>query len=125
MPPASTVCSIPLCPPHPATPGIISMEMATVPGRPRVYFYNTMDIVSDWLKQGRVWEKEELDEVFWAMEHPVPGETLGSSGAGSGQGDKLFVDIGANLGWFSVNMAARGYQVAAFEGAAIRVCVEV
>ena len=116
------------------------MEMATVPGRPRVYFYNTMDIVSDWLKQGRVWEKEELDEVFWAMEQPVPGETLGSSGgggggdsngggggslsgggggsgAGSGQGDKLFVDIGANLGWFSVNMAARGYQVAAFEGA--------
>ena len=106
------------------------MEMATVPGRPRVYFYNTMDIVSDWLKQGRVWEKEELDEVLWAMEHPVPGEALGSSSGGagsggSGQGDKLFVDIGANVGWFSVNMAARGYQVAAFEGAAIRVCVEV
>ena len=28
----------------------------------------------------------------------------------------LFVDVGANVGWFTANVAARGYRVAAFEG---------
>ncbi|GLC36183.1 hypothetical protein PLESTB_001371200 [Pleodorina starrii] len=33
----------------------------------------------------------------------------------------LFVDVGANVGWFAVNAAARGYRVAAFEGMATNV----
>ncbi|PNH12353.1 hypothetical protein TSOC_000719, partial [Tetrabaena socialis] len=35
----------------------------------------------------------------------------------------LFVDVGANVGWFSVNVAARGYRVAAFEGMATNVAL--
>ena len=64
------------------------------------------------------WEQPEIDEVLWAMEQPVPGED------GNGTPDsKLFVDIGANVAWFTVNVAARGYTVAAFEGAVDCVCV--
>ena len=32
------------------------------------------------------------------------------------QDGPLFVDVGANVGWFSINMASAGYRVAAFEG---------
>ena len=45
--------------------------------------------------------------------------TGGSSGNGSAASDKsraLFVDIGANIGWFTANVASHGYHVAAFEG---------
>ncbi|KAG2454152.1 hypothetical protein HYH02_001188 [Chlamydomonas schloesseri] len=35
----------------------------------------------------------------------------------------LFVDVGANVGWFSVNVAAEGFQVAAFEGMASNVAL--
>ncbi|PNH12344.1 hypothetical protein TSOC_000755 [Tetrabaena socialis] len=35
----------------------------------------------------------------------------------------LFVDVGANVGWLSVNMAVRGYRVAAFEGMATNVAL--
>ena len=28
-----------------------------MPGRPRLHFYDNNDIVSDWLKGGRVWEQ--------------------------------------------------------------------
>ena len=55
--------------------------------------------------------QDEINEILWAMEQPVPGED--GNGAPN---SKLFVDIGANVAWFTVNMAARGYSVAAFEG---------
>ena len=34
----------------------------------------------------------------------------------SDRGSSLFLDVGANVGWFTINVAARGYEVAAFEG---------
>ena len=44
-------------PPPPPHTGIISKVMDVVPGRPRLHFYDNNDIVSDWLKGGRVWEQ--------------------------------------------------------------------
>ena len=64
------------------------------------------DIVSDQILSGSGWEKPEINQIVWALQQPLP----------SGHQDpKLFVDIGANIGWFTLNMAARGYQVEAFE----------
>lgn len=56
-----------------------------------------------------IWENGELSEFLWAMEQPLPDEQQHHV-------PPLFVDIGANVGWFTVNMAARGYDVAAYEG---------
>ncbi len=56
------------------------------------------------------WESGEINEFLWAMEQPLPNQQHPSALP------PLFVDIGANVGWFTINMAARGYDVAAFEG---------
>ncbi len=55
------------------------------------------------------WESEEMNELLWAMEQPLPNQQQQHV-------PPLFVDIGANVGWFTINMAARGYDVAAYEG---------
>jgi len=75
------------------------------------YVYGTDDIVSNSILQGGSWEKPEIDEVLWAMQQPVPIAPGSLS-----PGPNLFVDIGANLAWFALNVANRGYRVAAFEG---------
>ncbi len=46
------------------------------------------------------------------MEQPLPNQQLSAENSLP----PLFVDIGANVGWFTINMAARGYSVAAYEG---------
>ncbi len=75
----------------------------------------------------QLWDQRDVNEAEWAMQQPVPralrdavGQARGS-GAGAGSqrvaaGPDLFVDIGANVGWFTVGLAARGFNVAAFEG---------
>jgi hypothetical protein len=76
-----------------------------------VYVYGTNDIVSYSIMHGGSWEQPEINAVLWAMQQPVPVQP-GTMGPGS----NLFVDIGANLAWFTLNVASRGYRVAAFEG---------
>ena len=47
-----------VAPPLPAPhTGTNSKKMDVVPGGPRVYFYDTNDIVSDTLKSGKSWEQ--------------------------------------------------------------------
>lgn len=65
------------------------------------------DIVSMQIAGGGVWEKPELDQISWALKQPLP--------PGDHQ-TALFVDIGANVGWFTLSMAANGYNVEAYEG---------
>ena len=68
------------------------------------------DIVSQQIANGAGWEASEINQITWAMEQPLP----------AGQpATKLFVDIGANVGWFTINMAAKGYDVEAFEAMSI------
>ena len=76
-----------------------------------VFVYGINDIVSNSILRGGTWEQSEIVEVLWAMRQPVPVQP-GTMGPGS----NLFVDIGANLAWFTLNVASRGYRVAAFEG---------
>ena len=146
--------------------GATSKVITALPGKPRIYFYATQDIVSDVIDKGQVWEEEDINQILWAMEQPLPDDLGGSEqdqlqerlfdrastslsigkgrrmalgmykrrrrtlmpGAGAppeaakpgstsaGSRDGLFVDIGANIGWFSASLASRGYKVAAFEG---------
>ncbi len=64
------------------------------------------------------WESGVLGNLLWAMEQPLPSRQhrLTLSEDEKSPVPPLFMDIGANVGWFTINMAARGYDVAAFEG---------
>ena len=74
-----------------------------------MYVYPGNDFVSAGLaaQGGGSWEQDELDNIQYALtaanrvlQHQRP----------------LFVDVGANLGWFSMNAANLGARVYAFEG---------
>ncbi len=72
----------------------------------QVYINN--DIVSREIIQRKSWEDEKIHAfqnyfVQYSKEHDIPLSQL------------TFVDIGANVGWFTLNMAAFGVNVIAFE----------
>eukprot|EP00877_Chromochloris_zofingiensis_P011608 jgi/Chrzof1/6700/Cz19g06040.t1 len=73
--------------------------------------YDNNDIVSGFLKAGTSWENAEVHELLWALRQPIPqaGGSMGSNKS------PLVIDIGANVGWFTINAAAAGARVAAFE----------
>ena len=54
----------------------------------------------------------QINQMLWALRAPMHG--LMKEGPGSSP--PLMVDIGANIGWFTLNAAAAGARVAAFEG---------
>jgi FkbM family methyltransferase len=69
--------------------------------------YRENDIVSGAL-QGFGWEAEHISELNgyfqdYSKEHNVP------------MSDLTFIDIGANIGWYTLSMAALGVKVLAFE----------
>lgn len=71
-----------------------------------VYAYS--DIVSGEIQRGGSWEQDKIEafnDIFlkYSEEHSVPLKDL------------TFIDIGANVGWFTMNMAALGVNVLAFE----------
>jgi hypothetical protein len=74
-----------------------------------MYVYSSHDFVSHALadpSQGS-WEQEELDNIKYALSRlPLNGS----------QQQPLFVDVGANIGWFTLNAASLGARVYAFEG---------
>ena len=76
-----------------------------------IYVYGSRDFVSGDILHVGTLEQPQINEVLWAMQQPVPVQP-GTLGPGS----DLFVDIGANVAWFTLSVASRGYRVAAFEG---------
>lgn len=88
-------------------------------GNVSVYVYGAGDIVSDHLKGAQHgWETVEIQEWLWAIRQwQQPPAALPAASTNITRPDRpLTVDIGANLGWFSLNAAAAGARVAAFEG---------
>lgn len=88
-------------------------------GNVTLFVYGSGDIVSDSLKgSAHGWESAEIQEWLWAIRQWKPPATP-VNGSTATVGDRprpLTVDIGANLDWFSLNAAAAGARVAAFEG---------
>lgn len=66
------------------------------------------DIVSEHINRTGYWEWHETDQILSFLAK-FEQET------GLKRQEVYFMDIGANVGWFSLNAAAMGYQVAAFE----------
>jgi FkbM family methyltransferase len=102
--------------------GIMVMRQNYVPMRPFMYLYKSGDEVSETIQKSSMWEQEELNELVWAMIKTLP-ESLRTTSSHDPiaddqavMSDVLFVDAGANIGWHTLNIAARGYEVLAFEG---------
>ncbi len=73
-----------------------------------IQVYTNNDIVSTEILHRKAWETDKIDIfqdyfVQYSTEHDIPLSQL------------TFVDIGANVGWFTLNMAAFGVNVLAFE----------
>ena len=135
--------------------GATSSVVKSLPGSPRIHYYEVADIVSNTIKSGKDWEGPDVQNILWAMQQPLPPQAAASrskaaglkgqsflsaaaiadshspadtAGGNSGKGGvaseksrALFVDVGANIGWFTANVASHGYHVAAFEGELLEV----
>jgi hypothetical protein len=69
-----------------------------------MHVYANNDLVSKSITSSSNWEVTEVGHVLWALQQQQQQQA------------PLFVDIGANVGVFTVNAAAAGARVAAFEG---------
>ncbi|WIA15478.1 hypothetical protein OEZ85_002118 [Tetradesmus obliquus] len=74
-----------------------------------VHVYASNDMVSNSIAKSSGWETTEVEHVLWALQQTTPQQQQQQ------QQPPLFVDIGANVGVFSVSAAAAGARVAAFE----------
>jgi FkbM family methyltransferase len=70
--------------------------------------YERNDIVSDSIGGKVGWENEAANEYITIFKKYAKDHNLRLS-------DLTFVDIGANIGWFTIRMAAAGVNVIAFE----------
>ncbi|KAG2482050.1 hypothetical protein HYH03_019000 [Edaphochlamys debaryana] len=99
-----------------------------------IYVRSEPDVVSSQVLTTGKWADDLLRDIYFALEYNPPvqgaagaagagaGAAAGAAaavggGAGSGEGTKsrVFIDVGANFGWLTMNVAARGYRVAAVE----------
>ncbi|KAJ3056763.1 hypothetical protein HK097_004334 [Rhizophlyctis rosea] len=64
------------------------------------------DTVSSEVMKTGIWEKENTRQILAGLS--LVSEVRGREAAG-------FIDIGANVGWFSLMVARRGYKVSAVE----------
>lgn len=81
-----------------------------------MHVYPTHDVVSGYLANPnrRQWEQDEIQQVRYALNKQLPvGAQLTSS---SSDVPPLFIDVGANVGVFTLNIAKTGARVYAFEG---------
>jgi 2-polyprenyl-3-methyl-5-hydroxy-6-metoxy-1,4-benzoquinol methylase len=79
-----------------------------------MHVYANNDLVSQSVANSSSWEATEVEHVLWALQQSIPQQQ--QQRQQQQQQGPLFVDIGANVGVFSVNAAAAGARVAAFEG---------
>ena len=73
-----------------------------------IYPNGSQDYVSGSIRQNGAWEKEPSNLLLAAMRHAC--DKLGVS-----RESAVFLDIGANIGWYSLLFAASGFGVMSFE----------
>ncbi|GMH37844.1 hypothetical protein BSKO_05728 [Bryopsis sp. KO-2023] len=93
---------------------LFSMNTATVDGTSfRINTYKTKDIVSKSIKDYGSWELATSREFIKAMnEHYT---RLKANDSGIEKKDVKFLDIGANIGWYSILIASMGFGVISVE----------
>jgi len=74
----------------------------------RLYAYQRSDTVSNFILKGDGWDMLKTDKMLQELEDVhlkkhIPKDQI------------VFVDIGANIGWFSITYASNGYKVYSFE----------
>lgn len=85
-----------------------------------MYIYPTNDIVSGYLADPkfREWEQYEIGQVRYALNKPLPAKIQAAAATSSSKASApLFIDVGANVGVFTLSLANLGARVYAFEGA--------
>jgi len=74
-----------------------------------MYVHKEGDVVSSLIMKHRAWEYDELHALGMMMDRYFEKKNIGDP-------SKLtFIDIGAQVGWYAMNIASRGYKVFAFE----------
>ncbi|WIA32034.1 hypothetical protein OEZ86_002886 [Tetradesmus obliquus] len=96
-----------------ALAGATSIKFANV----SMFVYDTNDIVSNQLRGAHhTWESSEINEMLWALrQHQAVQQLAAQQGKAPGPAVPLMVDVGANIGWFTLNAAAARARVVAFE----------
>eukprot|EP00955_Chlamydomonas_euryale_P055411 356120-Chlamydomonas_euryale.AAC.9 len=80
--------------------------MELVPGMPKILVSSSRDWVSNYIYENGHWENGDVRQVVWAMNQHMQ-RNPGSK--------PVFVDVGANIGSFTIPVAAHGFRVIAFE----------
>jgi len=69
-------------------------------------YYKGKDIVSDSVMKYKYWELYDTERIMKQLD--VLNKSVGNK-------TLIFVDVGANIGWFTFAAASKGYKVQAFE----------
>jgi len=67
------------------------------------------DAVSSLILKWKAWEYKELQAVGTAMEKYMKSKNINDPS------QLTFIDVGAQVGWYAMNIASKGYKVIAFE----------
>lgn len=73
-----------------------------------MWVHDGTDIVSNLIRSSGIWEVHETTEVMSKL-------LFFEKSNGLRRSEVFFIDIGANVGWFTVNAAGMGYNAIAFE----------
>jgi len=97
------------CNNRPQMEGVISKEMSMDNTPVNMYFISGKtgehDIVSDFAIRTGEWETPIVMEIVGKL----------NDAKAAGNKDPVFLDIGSNIGWFSMQVAVRGFRVYAFD----------
>ncbi len=90
--------------------GKIRLAAANFAGTPfQMYVHSAGDIVSSFILRNRVWEGGEVRCLTAALEGYVKRKGIRD------RSSLTFLDIGAQIGWYTLGIGLKGYRVIAFE----------
>ena len=75
----------------------------------KLLVYNSSDIVSDVIRSSGGWESWEIAHILDALRMDISRDSPAYT-------PPVFVDVGANVGAFTMSVAHAGFRVYAFEG---------
>jgi len=74
-----------------------------------MYVHNKGDAVSSLILKWKAWENDELQALGKIIEKYMKKKNINDPS------QLTFIDVGAQVGWYAMNLASKGYKVFAFE----------